>query len=262
MPGKIQRLRETYSRFGFRSVVRSIIDRFGRMAFGMQVVEVVWLDSDGLKLNLDADPKFEFRFLKAEEVAGFATDPANDLDAGMADRAAGGRDLCFAALCDGRLAAYGWYALDSIEAEHNFGVAMSYRSTVAYMYKGFTHPEFRGARLHGLGMGLALRNLAMFGVSSLVSTVGWTNDASMKSCDRLGYERLGRIVTTGGDSFRLIRVPKAAKKRGVRFGSKATGRATNGKRRPTSVPKVQSASQADSALTAEAAESELRPAGV
>ncbi len=142
----------------------------------------------------------------------------------MIDRAAGGLDLCFAALSDGRLAAYGWYALDAIEGEHNFGIAMSYPSTVAYMYKGFTHPDFRGARLHGTGMGLALQNLKQFGVTALVSSVGWTNEASLRSCDRLGYERLGRIITTGGDAVQLQTIPQAATKLGVRFGPDAVPR--------------------------------------
>jgi hypothetical protein len=206
------------------AVGRRLSDRVGCVFAGRQVVEVVWLELDGLKIGLDADPKFEFRFLAAGEVASFAEEASNDLDGQMVERAAGGRDLCFAALCDGRLAAYGWYALDAIEAEHNFGVAMSYPSDVAYMYKGFTHPDFRGARLHGIGMGRALRELGQFGVSRLVSTVGWTNEASMKSCDRLGYERLGRIVTTGGEAFTLQRVPQVAVDRGVRFGASAVSR--------------------------------------
>ena len=221
MKRKYQRLRDVYQRFGLAAAARTVIDRVGIAALGLQVVEVVWLESAGLKMSLEFDPKFEFRFLEAHEVAKFAEEPSNDLDAAMIDRAAGGRDLCFAAINDGRLAAYGWYALDAIEAEHNFGVAMSYPSTVAYMYKGFTHPDFRGAKLHGVGMGLALKNLAQWGVTSLVSTVGWLNDASMRSCDRLGYERLGRIVTIGGASFRLARAPEVARDRGVRFGREA-----------------------------------------
>ena len=36
-----------------------------------------------------------------------------------------------------------------------------YPADVAYMYNGFTSPDFRGKRLHGLAMGLALRALAL-----------------------------------------------------------------------------------------------------
>lgn len=215
----LQELKKTWQRFGTKAAIRQVADRLGRAAIGLQVVEVVWLEPEGIKVPLDVDPQFEFRFLKSDEVARFASDPANDLDAAMVDRAAAGRDLCFAALAGDHLAAYGWYALNEIEAEHNFGVAMSYPANVAYMYKGFTHPEFRGARLHGLGMGLALKNLAQFGVNRLVSTVAWTNNASMQSCNRLGYQRLGRIVTVGGTAFRVVQTPRAALALGVQFGA-------------------------------------------
>lgn len=224
MVKRLQTLWKLYRRFGAAAVARAFSDRIGQARSGRQIVEVVWLEPENLKLSLEHDSKFEFRFLDTHEIAEFAKDPGSDLDDKMVERAAGGLDLCFAALCDGRLAAYGWYALDAIEAEHNFGVGMSYPSTVAYMYKGFTHPDFRGARLHGLGMGLALKNLKQFGVTALVSTVGWTNEASLRSCDRLGYERVGRIITTGGDAFQLQQAPQTAIDRGVKFGNDAVAR--------------------------------------
>ncbi len=224
MLNRLRTLWKLYRRFGATAVARTISDRIGQARSGRRVVEIVWLEAANLKLSLEHDPRFEFRFLDTHEIAEFAKDPGNDLDEPMIDRAAGGLDLCFAALCDGRLAAYGWYALDAIEGEHNFGIAMSYPSTVAYMYKGFTHPDFRGARLHGVGMGLALKNLQQFGVTALVSSVGWTNEASLRSCDRLGYERLGRIVTSGGEAARLEAIPQAATARGVKFGTDAIAR--------------------------------------
>jgi hypothetical protein len=224
MVNRLRTLWKLYRRFGAAAVARAVSDRIGQVKSGRQVIEVVWLEAGNLKLSLEHDPAFEFRFLDTHEVAGFAKDPSNDLDEQMVDRAAGGLDLCFAALCDGRLAAYGWYALDAIEGEHNFGVAMSYPSTVAYMYKGFTHPDFRGARLHGLGMGLALKNLKQFGVTALVSTVAWTNEASLRSCDRLGYQRLGRIITSGRETLQVEQSPQAAVERGVKFGADAVAR--------------------------------------
>ena len=224
MVSRLRTLWKLYRRFGVAVVVRTIGDRIGQAKSGRHVFEVLWLESANVRMSLEHDPEFEFRFLDTHEVAEFAKDPSNDLDLPMIDRAAGGVDLCFAGLCEGRLATYGWYALDAIEGEHNFGVPMSYPSTVAYMYKGFTHPDFRGARLYGTGMGLALKNLKQFGVTALVASVAWTNEASLRSCDRLGYKRLGRVVTTGGEAAHLQITPKAAADRGVRFGSDAVAR--------------------------------------
>ena len=190
----------------------------------LTVFNVIWLDVERLGTSLKSNSQFEFRFLSPEEVCDFAADPSNDLDESMTVRSADGRDFCFAALSDGRLAAYGWYALESIEPDHNFGVAMSYPPKVAYMYKGFTHPDFRGKRLHGVGMALALRELTKRGISKLVSTVDWTNQPSLKSCYRLGYVSLGHFVKFGFGRFTISFSPSAAKRREIKFEAHAESR--------------------------------------
>jgi hypothetical protein len=70
-------------------------------------------------------------------------------------------------------------------------------------------------------MGLALQQLAHRGITKLVSIVAWTNWASLKSCWRLGYQNLGNMTTIGSKHRAIGLYPKAAKKLGVRFGSKA-----------------------------------------
>jgi hypothetical protein len=217
----LQALVTTRSRFGTLAATMSLSDRVMNRVCTKRIVDVIWLESTALNHSIEADPRFEFRFLTADEVAEFSADPSNDLDAGIVRRAKAGRDFCFAAIGDGRLASYGWYAMGCIEAEHNFGVAMSYSANTAYMYKGFTHPDFRGARLHGVGMGRALQSLERYGVTALISTIDWVNFASMKSSLRLGYERLGRVVTFGDH---ILSCPKAAIAKGVRFGTAAASR--------------------------------------
>lgn len=208
------------SQFGIKAMGQYLVDRIGNKLLGLEVTHVVWLDAADVHQTPDAAPDFTFRFLTPEEVEQFAQDPATELS-DMIERARSGHDLCFAALAsDGRLAAYGWYALDCIEAEHCAGVAMSYPADVAYMYKGLTLPDFRGKRLHGLIMGLALLALGERGVTKLVSTVDWCNWASLRSCARLGYADLGRFVTLGRHHH-LVRFPRAAADRGVRFGKHA-----------------------------------------
>ncbi|MBX3436165.1 MAG: GNAT family N-acetyltransferase [Planctomycetaceae bacterium] len=218
------RLRETRTAFGGRAAAESIVDRVGKLIIGLQVVEVVWLESAQLASLQRPDSRFTFRFLTADEVRAYSRNPELKLAPELSERIEAGRDLCFAALEGDRLAAYGWYALDCIEGAHNFGVPMSFPADVAYMYNGFTHPSYRGLRLHGLVMGLALQGLEVKGVSRLVSTVDWTNQASLRSCVRLGYSRLGRLVTIGGDLALIAKVPHQASRRGVRFGHLAERR--------------------------------------
>jgi hypothetical protein len=206
---------------GRRAAWEWIADRLGVRLINLGVSEVVWLSLDNIQLAGEPPAGFEFRFLGPVEIAGFVS-PANELTDEHVERAARGQDLCFAALHGDKLAAYGWYALGSIEGEHCDGVNLSFPADVAYMYKGFTHPDFRGQRLHGYAMRLALEKLAVEqGITHLVSTVGWTNWPSLKSCDRLGYERLGRMVTYGWEPLSRERYPSAAQARGVRFGRDA-----------------------------------------
>ena len=217
-------LSQTRHKFGWFSAFRAFVDRLGKKLCGLYVTELVWLDASRLDELDDKDPRFEFRFLTADQIRYFAKDPVFDLCDENAERIEAGRDFCFAALGGDRLAAYGWYALECIEPEVNDNVAMSYSEQTAYMYMGFTHPVYRGLRLHGLGMGLALKGLADYGVTSLVSMVGWTNQPSLRSCDRLGYERLGKLVAVGWHGRYLLRTPSKARRKGVQFGRHAVKR--------------------------------------
>ena len=224
LKGHAAAIRDARATYGTLAAIEYVVDYLGHKLVGLAVVRVVWLDVDRLATQKPVTG-FDCRFLDPEEVRSFSHDPANDLSEAMADRAAALTDMCFAAVSqeDGRLAAYGWYALGCIEPEHNVGVAMSFPPNVAHMYKGFTHPAFRGKRLHGVLMAMALRELGSRGITKLVSVVSWTNWPSLRSCDRLGYVVLGTTVSLGGGKL-ILHVPAAGKRLGVRFGSRAEKR--------------------------------------
>lgn len=205
---------EVYRQHGAAALGWTLVSAAGRRLAGLVFDEVVWLNVERISPALKPDAAFEFRFLTPEELERYAADPIHDLDSTLAERVRAGLDHCFAALDGGRLAAYGWYALDSIEPEHASGVGFRYGTDAAFMYKGYTHPDYRGRRLHGIGMGLALRALDRYGVRRLVSLVEKINFASLKSCQRLGYECLGTMVTQGPRA-RLLSFPRAARARGV-----------------------------------------------
>ncbi len=217
----LARYRNIRSEHGRWAAAEWFIDRVGARVINLRVSEVVWLEPGKIKM-VGAPPEgFDFRFLSPTEIAGFAS-ALNELDEKHVARAAAGRDLCFAALHEGKLATYGWYALDCIEGEHCDGVALSYPADIAYMYKGFTPPAYRGQRLHGYAMRLALEQLAAErGIKGLISTVSWLNWASLKSCDRLGYERLGRMTSYGWQYCGGGCYPKAARDLGIKFGRQA-----------------------------------------
>lgn len=234
----VRRIRSIRERNDWRSIARKAVDAGMRIVLRTEVSRVIWLDAASTA-DVAPDPDFEFRFLSADEVAQHAQDPSYYLDEKLAERIRGGRDFCFAALQGDRLASFAWFALDAIEPEHADGVAISYPSDVAFLYFGFTHPEFRGARLHGQVMDLGLRELSACGVTKLLSIVGWSNVSSLKSCRRLGFRDLGRMIAIGSRKRAFGFYPAKAKALDVRFGRHAAKRPATS--RPPSGPAVESA---------------------
>jgi len=218
------RCAEVRRRNGTGAMVRWVAYRSAQRLVDVRVAHVLWFEATNVNRSLRPDAAYTFRFLSAEEVRAFSADAQGSLPPAMADRIVAGNDFCFAALAGPRLAAFGWFALGSIEAEHNGGMALSYPPDVAYMYNGFTFPEFRGQRLHGLVKALGLRALAGRDVSKLLSTVDWTNWASLRSNFRLGCVDLGRMGVIHLGKFRIGYYPRAAKRLGIRFHGKAIAR--------------------------------------
>jgi hypothetical protein len=217
----LHRLNSFRERYGASGTFYKAIDVVLHKVCRTSVHTVVWLELEPVARMQCIDPQFSFRFLTAEEVQKFAADSSYYIDPSLAEGVRSGNEVCFAAMAGDRLAAFGCYTLGYVRPEQAAGAAMSCPMDVAYMSYGFTHPDFRGARLHGLIMSLALQELAKRGVTKLVSIVAWTNWASLKSCWRLGYQNLGNMVTIGSRKHSIGFYPKAAKERGVRFGRKA-----------------------------------------
>lgn len=218
----IDRLNAFRERFGIKSAFFKSLDVVLHKAFRTHVHTVVWLDLEPVSKMACIDPRFTFRFLTAEEIEDFAKDGTYFIDPSLADGVREGREVCFAALEGDRLAAFGCYTLGFVPPEQAAGAAMSFPADSAYMSYGFTHPDYRGARLHGYIMGLALQELAKRSITKLVSIVAWTNLPSLKSCWRLGYINLGNMVTIGSKKGALLGFyPAAAKNLGVRFGRNA-----------------------------------------
>jgi hypothetical protein len=217
----LDRVRAFRERFGIIGALRKSRDVILHKILHVSVFTVVWLEVRSIADMAAPEPQFEFRFLTADEVAAFSKDPAYYIEPIMAERVRDGREVCYAALAGGRLAAFGFYALNYVEPQHASGVAMSFPSDVAFMTFGFTHPDFRGSRLHGHIMAGALRALSERGIDSLASLVARSNLASLKSCYRLGWISLDNMTIIGGKRRSIGVYPSAAKARRIRFGRNA-----------------------------------------
>ncbi|MEA3193189.1 MAG: hypothetical protein QOD26_1522 [Betaproteobacteria bacterium] len=146
--------------------------------------------------------RYEARLLSEAELRRFARDPASELSDAFIDEALARGDQCYAILDGDRLAAYGWYAFGPTPIGLP-GLLLHYRTGCVYMYKGFTHNEHRGKRLHAIGMTRALQHYLSKGYEGIVSYVESTNFDSLKSCFRMGYFVFGSvyIVNAFGRTF-------------------------------------------------------------
>ena len=137
--------------------------------------------------------KYEGRLLTEAELRGYARDPASELSDAFLDDALERGDQCYAILDRGRLASYGWYASGPTPIGLP-GLLLHYRRGYVYMYKGYTHCDYRGQRLHAIGMTRALRHYLAHGRKGIVSYVDSTNFDSLKSCFRMGYRVFGNVT--------------------------------------------------------------------
>lgn len=135
---------------------------------------------------------YEARLLNEQELRRFAADPANELSEAFIDEALARGDQCYAILRGNQLAAYGWYAFGPTSIGLP-GLLLHYRTGCVYMYKGFTHTDHRGKRLHAIGMTRALQHYLAKGYEGIVSYVESINFDSLKSCFRMGYFAFGSI---------------------------------------------------------------------
>lgn len=91
----------------------------------------------------------------------------------------------------GVLASYGWYSHVPTLFAQRF--ELHFDSAWVYMYGGYTRPEYRGQRLHALGMAAAARHYTDAGYRGIISCVELGNTDSLRSVYRLGYKNFGMV---------------------------------------------------------------------
>jgi hypothetical protein len=226
MSKSLDRLSKLRRRYGTAAALHYLTARSLEKTVQLEVSELSWLDNNPRSNSAVREPglnsKYACRFLTSVEIASFGADPVNELAADFASRPTAGLDYCFGVVDQERLAAYSWYALRSIEGEHHVGVPMSFPANMAYMYKAFTHPDYRGKALYGIGVTKALEALASRGVTRLLTSINRVNFASRTGCRKVGFESLGNLWTLGTGPRRIAWTPRAARQLGIQFGTRAT----------------------------------------
>lgn len=160
----------------------------------------VW---DALAITLErVDPSFladpqraSGRMVDPESLRPYVARPDSMLTDAFLDEAGAKGDRCYAFFHGNVLASYGWYTSRPTRVhEISDDLVLHFDPAWVYMYAGYTHPDYRGRRLHAVGMSAALEALTREGKKGLVSYVDASNDASLRSCARMGYETFGRVM--------------------------------------------------------------------
>ena len=185
----IASLEEPVRRRSVREAIASVGLRAADVAYVhvLQVLSIRRVDEAFLRV----DPRYEHGFLDEPALRRFARDDVYDISDRFLDEALARGDRCYAIVDGGRLASFGWYARRPTPIEPGLHLCFDPRSV--YMYKGFTHEDYRGRRLHAIGMTRALSHVLSEGADGIVSYVATTNASSLRSCYRMGYEDVGRI---------------------------------------------------------------------
>jgi hypothetical protein len=185
-------IRSNVEHFGVRHSFYDLVYRARNRVVPFKVLKGVTIsriDPD----YLSCDARYRCFFLEPERVRALGRDSANAMPPEFLDEALGKGDECFAILDGEQVASYGWYATTPTAIDPP-DLRLHFSAQYVYMYKGFTHPKYRGQRLHAVGMTRALESYQGRGYKGLVSYVEANNFSSLKSVYRMGYTEFGRLT--------------------------------------------------------------------
>lgn len=194
----IQRIKDSMSRRGVSVTIRELAYRAANKVTDVRILCAMTLTPATVDpAFLEESAGMTWGFLDEEYLLRALEQGADaDMDREFIRSALERGDRCYGALDDdgaaGRIAAYGWYADRPTSVTD--GLELRFDPAWAYMYKGYTLPGYRGRRLHGLAMARAMRAHVEAGKKGLVSYVDAANEASLRSCRRMGYRDLGHLV--------------------------------------------------------------------
>lgn len=181
------------NRYGLHHGLYHVSYRAAHRVAHLLVARAVHLTMDSLDPRyLEGADDYETRFLEADELRRFAAAEPRILPPGWVEESITRGDRCYGIVDGGKLAAFGWYANHPTPLDDQLRMHVDAR--YHFMHRGFTAPGYRGQRLHGIGMARALRDLNEHGPSELVSHVEVNNFASLRSCERMGYEQIGHLA--------------------------------------------------------------------
>lgn len=139
----------------------------------------------------DGASEYTHSFRSASQMRRYAANPTNDLTEEFLDYAQSKGDRCYAVFDGDVLVTYGWYSLMPTRCFR--GLQIEIEDGDVYKYRSYTHPAYRGRRIHAFGSANACLTLRKTGYRRIVAYVESKNENSLRAVRRLGYRNHGRI---------------------------------------------------------------------
>jgi hypothetical protein len=218
MPGgkmEFSEIGRNFKQYGLSRTLGDIALRASNQIIYFRILKCVRIDAVNPEF-LKCDDNYCGQFLNAAMLEKFAKSPEYEISEQFLETAMAKGDQCYGFVDGDMLASYGWYSKKPTEIDRP-GLAMHFKDGYVYMYKGFTHVNHRGKRLHAVGMTRALEAYLAMGWKGIVSYVEWNNFASLKSCYRMGYRDIGNIYAAEAFHHYFLRSDAACKPYGLRL---------------------------------------------
>lgn len=192
MAKKLETVRKDIVNYGFWNAVNIILLKLINKIVTFQVNTCMVISTVNESF-LKIDPKFEHGFAEIGSLMKYSLNKENELPQDFVQAATDKGDECYAITDNGNLASYGWYSHKPTIVD--LGQLFCFNPSYVYMYKGYTKKDYRGQRLHAVGMSFALKHYLDNGLNGIASCVESTNFESLKSCWRMGYKKVGTVYT-------------------------------------------------------------------
>jgi hypothetical protein len=197
----VEELRDSASRYGARAALHDLECRVVNRVAWVKVLRAMRLSLADVPSDARVDATgCESRFVGCDALEPLARAGTHDLTPAFLARARARGDRCHAVFEGATLASYTWYARAPLRVDE---FLLRFDPAYTYMFKGFTHPAYRGRRLYALGIHRALRVFTDEGQRGLVSDVASNNFASLRAAERMGYRIFGNVylVKAGRHAF-------------------------------------------------------------
>ncbi len=163
----------------------------------------------------------------AEELARLLDSNRAPSQIGSPQSMADGRRVVVAAFAGENVVSFVWLAKQSVAATDNYsrarhlGTSIDLPPDTAFVFNAWTDPKHRGKRLIGALLTHAVEN-RILDTSSLVTSIDWTNEKSIRAFQFIGMRRLGTVIRIGRGRLQLSFVPRV-RRLGLRIAQEAPG---------------------------------------